>query len=161
MKRRGFLAALAALPLTPFAVKANAAPQIGNMRIVGARIAELEVMNIRGINAGCIPSSLLDDAPVADWMGDGHGKLPATASASKMVNRHALILQAAHGPVRSIKAYDGHAPLTFDRDYATGEELRAATGKPGRYATCLAEGLWRPFGAFSGKPAFVWGAEVA
>ncbi len=156
MKRRGFIAALAALPFMPFAAKANATA--GSMRMVGERVPELKLSardlsainaNLGTVEAGDVARSRI------------HGKLPATARASKMVNRHALILQVADGPVRSIKAYDGHAPLTFDRDYAKGEELRAATGKPGRYATCLAEGLWRPFGAFSGKSAFVWGAEVA
>lgn len=150
MKRRGFLAAFAALPFVPFAPKgafAEGGRITSAMFKVGSAGPELEISPGYPLSGGRFD--------------DGHGKLPPEATESTMVNPHALVLRAAEGPVASIRAYDGHAALTLDRDYATGDELFAATGRPGRYATCLAEGLWRPFGSFNGKPAFAWGAASA
>lgn len=77
-----------------------------------------------------------------------------------LCNPHDLLIQIHDGPVYSIIAYDGGVPLTLGPDYATIALLQAATGNPGTYATCLAAGVWRPFGSFKGRPAFVWTADV-
>jgi hypothetical protein len=77
-----------------------------------------------------------------------------------LCNPYDLLIQVHDGPVSSITAYDGGIPLTLDKDYASIALLRAATANPGKYATCLAEGVWRPFGSFKGRPAFVWTADV-
>lgn len=77
-----------------------------------------------------------------------------------LINPYDLLIQVHDGPVFSITAYDGGIPLTYAGDYATISALRAATGNPGRYATCLAAGVWRPFGSFKGRPGFVWTADV-
>jgi hypothetical protein len=77
-----------------------------------------------------------------------------------LVNPYDLLIQVHDGPVNSITAYDGGIPLAFDQNYSTVSALRAATGNPGRYATCLSAGVWRPFGSFKGRPGFVWTADV-
>lgn len=78
-----------------------------------------------------------------------------------LVDAFHLIIQVNDGPVHHIDAKDGGIPLVFDADYPDLAALTAATGRPGHYATCLALGLWRPFGAFSKRPGFVWTADVA
>lgn len=77
-----------------------------------------------------------------------------------LVNPYALFIQVHDGPVTSIVAYDGGVPLTYAGDYPTIAALRAAVHNPGKYATCLAAGVWRPYGSFKGRPAFVWTADV-
>lgn len=71
-----------------------------------------------------------------------------------------LIIQVNDGPVAQIIARDGGIPLTFSADYPNLIALQNATGNPGHYATCLALGLWKPFGSFQGRPGFVWTADV-
>lgn len=77
-----------------------------------------------------------------------------------LCNPYDLLIQVHDGPVASIVAYDGGIPLTQGSDYSTISALRSATGNPGTYATCLAAGVWRPFGSFKGRPGFVWTADV-
>jgi hypothetical protein len=77
-----------------------------------------------------------------------------------LVNPYDLLIQVHDGPVHSITAYDGGIALINAGDYATISALRSATQNPGKYATCLAEGVWRPFGSFKGRPGFVWTADV-
>src|SRR5690606_26753234 len=91
---------------------------------------------------------------------DEVGSLPKRAVVGKVLDRERQLVSFSDEPCRSIEMYDGHAALTFDRDYATEEELLASSGKPGRYATCLARGLARPFGSFNGRPAYEWGAII-
>lgn len=59
------------------------------------------------------------------------------------VNPFDGIFQVSDGPVSSIQAYDGGSPLTYVGDYGSLAALRAATVLPGRFATCLALGLFR------------------
>lgn len=77
-----------------------------------------------------------------------------------MVNPYDLLIQVHDGPVHQIIAYDGGVPLTYAGDYPDITSLRAAVHNPGKYATCLAAGVWRPYGSFKGRPAFVWTADV-
>ena len=156
MKRRGFLAVLAALPLMPFATQratATGGYYPGGMYADGSEGPELVTLPAMQGGSAEIQVTCTGEALV-------HGELPEGATPSELINPHELIFRVHDGPVASIKAYDGHVALTLDRDYATAEELLAATGKLGRYATCRAEGLWKKFGSFRGHPAFVWGAET-
>ena len=62
------------------------------------------------------------------------------------VNASDLIYQATAGPCSFIRAYDGGSVLTIvtgTSDFANIASLRAATIPAGRYATCLALGLFR------------------
>ncbi|MBX3536428.1 MAG: hypothetical protein KF735_02220 [Chelatococcus sp.] len=59
------------------------------------------------------------------------------------VNPFDGIFQVSDGAVSSIQAYDGGSPLTYVGDYGSLAALRAATVLPGRYATCLALGMFR------------------
>lgn len=77
-----------------------------------------------------------------------------------MVDPYNLVIQVHDGEVQSITAYDGGVALTNAGDVANLAALYAATGNPGQYVTCNALGLWRPFGSFNGRPAFVWTADV-
>ncbi len=77
-----------------------------------------------------------------------------------LVNPYDLMIQVHDGRVASIVAYDGGIPLGFAGDYPTIAALRAAVHNPGKYATCLAAGVWRPYGSFKGRPGFVWTADV-
>jgi hypothetical protein len=54
------------------------------------------------------------------------------------------LFQVHDGPVQAITAvYSRGASVTFDQDYATAALLNAATIPGGKYATCLATGLFR------------------
>ncbi len=77
-----------------------------------------------------------------------------------MVNPYDLLIQVHDGPVHQVIAYDGGIPLTYAGDYPTIAALRAAVHNPGKYATCLAAGVWRPYGSNKGRPTFVWTADV-
>jgi hypothetical protein len=81
--------------------------------------------------------------------------VPAT-----VVNEFNLFLQFSASAVSSIVLYDGGVPLINDGDVADLAALYAATGNPGHYRTCLAQGLAKPFGAFNGRPAYTWTADV-
>lgn len=70
-----------------------------------------------------------------------HGVVPNMSPVC--VNRYDLIWQVNDGEVESIVVYDGRAPLTLTQDYATVALLQAAAIPPGKYGTCLAEGLFR------------------
>lgn len=59
------------------------------------------------------------------------------------VNQYDLIWQVHDGAVEAITVYDGRAPLTLTQDHATVALLQAAAIPPGKYGTCLAEGLFR------------------
>lgn len=59
------------------------------------------------------------------------------------VNPYDLIYQVNDGAVESIVVMDGRVLLTLKQDYATVALLQAATIAPGKYGTCLAEGLFR------------------
>lgn len=65
--------------------------------------------------------------------------VPAT-----LVNAFDLIYQVSDSAVASIAALDAGVPLVNAGDYASVAALRSATVLPGRYATCLALGLFRP-----------------
>lgn len=78
-----------------------------------------------------------------------------------LANPYDLIIQVHDGAVSAITAYDGGIALVNDGDVASISALRSATGNPGHYRTCLAQGCWRPFGSFSGRAGFVWTADVA
>jgi hypothetical protein len=77
-----------------------------------------------------------------------------------LVNSYNLILQFHDSALQAITLYDGGVPLINDGDVATLDDLSAATGNPGHYVTCLALGLAKPFGAFNGRPAFTWTADI-
>lgn len=63
---------------------------------------------------------------------------PAWVSAENM------ILQVHNGPVKGIDAvYSNGTSLPFAQDYATKEELAAATVPDGGYSTCLASGMFK------------------
>lgn len=147
MNRRGFLAALAAVPALPMAAKAERAPASAVGMVRGQ---EFVIHASRGWlgPAGLSVSS------------DKIGKLPKRAVVGKVLDRERLLIAYSDEPCDHIEMYDGHAPLGHDRDYSTKAELLAATGKPGFYATCLSEGLARPFGSFNGRPAYEWGAII-
>ncbi|MFA7308353.1 MAG: hypothetical protein WC026_16975 [Hyphomicrobium sp.] len=54
------------------------------------------------------------------------------------------LFQVNDGPVQAISAvYSRGASITFDQDYPTAVDLMAATIPAGKYATCLAAGLFR------------------
>lgn len=72
------------------------------------------------------------------------------------VNPFNLIYQVNDGPVSSIAAYDGAAPLSNAGDHPTLSALAAATVLAGRFATCLSLGLFR----LGGSPAKVVTADV-
>lgn len=104
--------------------------------------------------------------PTAEGSADLKGRLkplifgrcynvPAT-----VVNDFNLFLQFSAGPVASIVLYDGGVNLINDGDVPDLAALVAATGNPGHYRTCLALGIARPFGSFSGRPAYTWTADV-
>lgn len=59
------------------------------------------------------------------------------------VNPFDLIYQVSDSAVNVITVYDGRVPLTLSSDYASVALLQAATIAPGKYGTCLAEGLFR------------------
>ncbi len=59
------------------------------------------------------------------------------------VNPFDLIYQVSDGAVSVITVYDGQVPLILVANYATVALLQAATIPPGKYGTCLAEGLFR------------------
>ena len=82
--------------------------------------------------------------------------VPAT-----IVNDFNMFLQFSASQLHEIQLYDGGVPLINDGDVATLADLAAATGNPGHYKTCLAQGIARPFGTFNGRPAFTWTADVA
>lgn len=156
MNRRGFLAALAALPAVAVgAAKAMAKQEYNFSAAFGyagkatAFVPGDEIRNVRIVDRALM-------LPVAQC------KYPASyedklrsAVADDVVDVERRIFRASNGGGH-ICAYDGCNALTFDRDYRTSAELIAATGQPGRYATCKAEGLWRPFGHLDGLPAFQW-----
>lgn len=77
-----------------------------------------------------------------------------------VVNDFDMFLQFSASPVHSIALYDGGVPLINDGDEPDLTALRAATGNPGHYKTCLALGIAKPFGTFNGRPAFIWTADV-
>lgn len=81
--------------------------------------------------------------------------VPAT-----IVNDFNMFLQFSASAVNSITLYDGGVPLINDGDVANLSALASATGNPGHYRTCLAQGIARPFGTFNGRPAFTWTADV-
>lgn len=152
MNRRGFLAALAVAPVMPLVAKAEGAPVAGAVHgrefVASARGAHW-AKNLSAINANLgviVPSN--------------QGKLPDGAVAGEVIDAERLLISFSDQPCSSIEMYDGHAALTFDRDCSTKEELLAATGNPGHYVTCCAEGMARPFGTFNGRPAYRWGAIV-
>lgn len=82
--------------------------------------------------------------------------VPAT-----IVNDFNMFLQFSASRLHSIQLYDGGIPLINDGDLATLADLATATGNPGHYKTCLAQGIARPFGTFNGRPGFTWTADVA
>ena len=59
------------------------------------------------------------------------------------VNPFDLIYQVNDGPVSSIVAYDGGAPLDPAADYASIAALQGAAITPGTFATCKTLGLFR------------------
>lgn len=68
------------------------------------------------------------------------------------VNTDLQIFRVNDGPVQAISAvYDKGDPYPFDGDYATNALLQAASITAGRYATCLAEGLFRINSAIAGQ----------
>lgn len=77
-----------------------------------------------------------------------------------IVNDFDLFLQFSASAVSSIVLYDGGVPLIDDGDVADFAALKAASGNPGHYKTCLALGIARPFGTFNGRPAYTWTADV-
>jgi len=153
MKRRGFLAAVAALPLMPFVGKRDAVAASG-MRMVGSAPPYIEAF----------PVALRDTAVMADWAGAPYpiafGKIPDGAVTGTVIDAERLIVSFCDGPCSRIEMYDGHAPLGYDRDFDTVEELRQSTGRLGYYSTCLAAGVCRPYGSINGKPAYEWAALV-
>lgn len=60
-----------------------------------------------------------------------------------LVNPFDLIYQVSASPLQSIAVFDAGYPLTLAADYLDIASLRSATIVPGRYATCLALGLFR------------------
>ena len=72
------------------------------------------------------------------------------------VNPYNLIYQVNDGAVSSIVVYDGGAALSNGGDFASLSALVGATVLAGRYATCLALGLFR----LGGTPAKVVTADV-
>ncbi|MFC3074861.1 hypothetical protein ACFOHH_17250 [Shinella pollutisoli] len=61
-----------------------------------------------------------------------------------LVRAQAQLYQVNDGPVRAVTAvYANGAPLGFAGDYSSAQELLAISIPEGRYATCLAEGLFR------------------
>lgn len=77
-----------------------------------------------------------------------------------IVNDFNMFLQFSASPLTSITLYDGGVPLINDGNVATIAQLAAATGNPGHYRTCLALGLARPFGTRSGRPEYIWTADI-
>ncbi len=60
------------------------------------------------------------------------------------VNPTLKLFQVNDGPVQAITAvYSMGKAVTFDQDYADAATLMAASVTPGRYATCIAAGLFR------------------
>lgn len=59
------------------------------------------------------------------------------------VNPFDLIYQVHDGAIAAISVFDGGVPLTPAGDHANLAALQAASLLPGRYATCLALGLFR------------------
>src|SRR5690606_36469248 len=70
-----------------------------------------------------------------------YGKAPNVPAVP--VNPFNLICQVNDGAVSSITAYDGGAALSNAGDYPSLSALVGATVLAGRYATCLALGLFR------------------
>lgn len=61
-----------------------------------------------------------------------------------LLNSSALVYQVSDGPVNAISTvYDRGVALTLDADYASYAALTAATITAGKFATCLALGLFR------------------
>lgn len=61
-----------------------------------------------------------------------------------LVSTASLIFQVHGGRIGAVDAvYDRRVPLVFDGDYGSYAALAAATITAGRYATCLAAGLFR------------------
>ena len=71
-----------------------------------------------------------------------------------------VVLQVSDGAVNAITLYDGGIPITGDGDDGSIAALIAASQNPGHYRTALALGLLKPGGSVSGRPAFVWTADV-
>lgn len=72
------------------------------------------------------------------------------------VNPFDLIYQVHDGLISAIQVYDGGVPLTFASNYPDLPTLQAASLRPGKYATCMALGLFR----LGGEPEFVVTADV-
>ena len=163
MKRRGFLAAVAALPLMPFARQAAAARGGYIHRgtyIVGELSPALEATGwkIEAQTGGTLASV------EADWAGAPYpiafGKIPDGAVIGTVIDAERLIVSFSDGPCSRIEMFDGHAPLGYERDFDTVEELRQSTGRLGYYSTCLAAGVCRPYGSVNARPAYEWAALV-
>ncbi|MDF2797511.1 MAG: hypothetical protein K0R85_255 [Devosia sp.] len=76
------------------------------------------------------------------------------------VNPFNLLYQASDGPCAAITCYDGGVLLTNAGDYPTIEALINASIRGGTVGTCLSLGLVRFGGAFNGKPAYAFTADV-
>ena len=76
------------------------------------------------------------------------------------VNPFNLLYQASDGPVVSITGYDGGIQLRNAGDFPSIAALIAASIPGGSCGTCLTLGLVRFGGAFTGKPGFVFTADV-
>lgn len=72
------------------------------------------------------------------------------------VNVYDLLFQVNDGPVTSIAVYDGGLALTGVGDFGSVSALVAASVLPGRYATCLALGVFKT----GGQPAGTITADV-
>ncbi|CAH1672125.1 hypothetical protein [Chelatococcus asaccharovorans] len=71
------------------------------------------------------------------------------------VNVFNLIYQGSASALTGMLVYDGGVPLTYTSDYATIAALNAATLVPGKYASCLAQGIIR----LGGKPQYAVTAD--
>jgi len=75
-----------------------------------------------------------------------------------VIDAERLIVSFCDGPCSRIEMYDGHAPLGYDRDFDTVEELRQSTG---RLAITRPPGSGvRPNGSINARPAYEWAALV-
>jgi hypothetical protein len=151
MNRRGFLAALATFPVAAVGA-AKAMAGAGNSptsaRLISppnfSEVATLQIADgeadLNPIAARFIKGRPSYEDNLRKLVGD------EIVSVEKLIFRHRGQGRSFLAPGGHILAYDGYSALTFDRDYATAAELALAVSTPGRYATCRAEGLWRPFG---------------
>lgn len=157
--RRTVLMGLAALPALPIAAQASSVlPDDSCLKVINANMGKITASRITATAGRNV--FYATEGGYGPYLLDNLGKLPDGAFLGEVIDPIHRIVRFSEMPLSSIEMYDGHAALSYERDCATIDELRAAQGRPGYYVTCLAEGVARPFSTFNGRPAYEWGALI-